>query len=212
MSGKVIEFMKQQKYRFDFGTDDKLYVITFDGKIPQGEIEKMLAAIQNGLYKKMSELIPLYLEQHHLEYSDLLPIEIPLEEDEALEWTGYLLHSENYAKLDETLGGTDVFYSVMDYQKNTSRGCEGCYHAVKRLSLGHGEYRHTSIGQEFYSDNHSCEEHGYFAIRKSKGNVIYTIDSFEGEPFIPILGCVNMIPCLTGDIDSKEDAVKAAVR
>ena len=46
MSGKVIEFVKQQKYRFDFGTDDKLYIVIFSGKIPQKELKGMLEFIQ----------------------------------------------------------------------------------------------------------------------------------------------------------------------
>ena len=34
MSGKVTQFMKTQKYRFDFGTDDKLFITIFNAKIP----------------------------------------------------------------------------------------------------------------------------------------------------------------------------------
>ena len=108
MSGKVIEFKKQQKYRFDFGTDDKLYVIIFKGKIPQAELKGMVSSLQNCLFEKMPEVILLYLKQHHLEYSNYNSIEIPLEKDRILGWAGYLLHSGTYEKVDENLEDADV--------------------------------------------------------------------------------------------------------
>jgi len=42
MSGKVTQFMKTQKYRFDFGADGKLYTTIFHGKIPQPELKGMV--------------------------------------------------------------------------------------------------------------------------------------------------------------------------
>lgn len=216
MSGKIIEFMKQQKYRFDFGTGDRLYTVIFHGKIPQSELKDMVSSLRNCLYEKMPETILLCLKQNHLDYSNFNCIEIPLEEDEAMDWTGHLLHSETYGEIDEKLGDIDVFYSVMDYQKNTSEGCcEGCYYALKRLSLGNGEYQHNLIGQIFFSGNHGCEEHGYFAIRESNGNeYLQDIDKSEGEPVLPTFGCVDMMSLLLDieTIRTQDRAMGAASR
>lgn len=77
MSGKVIEFLGQQKYRFDFGTDGKLYVVIFNAKIPQAELKKLLSSLGNCLYEKMPGAILSYLEQHHFEFSGYNSIEIP---------------------------------------------------------------------------------------------------------------------------------------
>ena len=87
MSGKkVLELAKPQTYRFDFGTDGKLYAITFHGMVPQEELNGMLASVQNCLYHKMSEIIPLFLRQRHLENSNFASFEIPLAKDEAMDW------------------------------------------------------------------------------------------------------------------------------
>lgn len=215
MSGKVIEFKKQQKYRFDFGTDDKLYAIIFNGKIPQAELKEMVSSLQNCLLEKMPEIILLYLKQHHLEYSNFNSIEIPLEKDRILGWAGYLLHSGTYEKVDGNLEDADVYYSVMDCQKNTSEGhCEGCYFAVQRTAWRNGEFQHNAIAQTYFYNKKTCDEYGYFAIRKTRGGILYTIDSLEGEPVLPTFGCVDIM-ALWADIEninSKEDALKIAVK
>lgn len=65
--------------------------------------------------------------------------------------------------------------------------CESCYYALRRLSLGDGEFQHNFIGQTFFSDRNGSVEDSYFAIRKAIGNVLYTIDSSEGKPKHKIL-------------------------
>ena len=42
MSGKVTQFKKTQKYRFDFGTDEKLHTAIFNAKIPNAQLEELL--------------------------------------------------------------------------------------------------------------------------------------------------------------------------
>lgn len=125
MSGKVIEFMGQQKYRFDFGTDGKLYVVIFNAKIPQAELKKLLSSLGNSLYEKMPGAILLYLEQHQFEFSDYNSIEIPLENHSVMEWAVYLIHSDTYEKVDENLENADIYYAVMDYQDTTPDGGAG---------------------------------------------------------------------------------------
>lgn len=216
MSGKTIEFTKTQKYRFDFGTDDRLYAVIFNGKIPQRELMNMLCSLNNCLYSKMSDIILLYLKQHHLEYSNYNSIETPLEKDRVLGWAGYLLHSDTYEKVDENLGDTDVYYSVMDCRRNTSKGnSEGCYYVLERLTLENGRYQHNLIGQIFFSGNHGCEEHGYFAIRETNGHGhLQDIDKSEGEPVLPTLGCVDLMALLLDikTIRTKDRAMEAAFR
>lgn len=215
MSGKVIRFMKTQKYRFDFGADDKLYTILFHGKIPQSELKGMVSSLQNCLYEKIPDVIFSYLKLHHLEFSDYNSIEFTLEKDRIMWWANHLLHSETFKKVDENLGDADIYYSVMDYQENSPEGyCEGCYYALSRLPLGDGEVQHNFIGQAFFSDRHSCEETSYFAIRKTTGGILYTIDSSEGELTLPTFGCVDMMALLADieNINSKEDAIKTAIK
>ena len=56
MSGKGTQFIKTQKYRFDFGADDKLYTIIFHGKIPQLELKKMVSSLQNCLFEREKDV------------------------------------------------------------------------------------------------------------------------------------------------------------
>ncbi len=215
MSGKVIEFMKEQKYRFDFGTDDKLYVVIFNGKIPQAELKGLLSSLGNCLYGKMPEAILLYLEQHHFEFSDYNSIEIPLENHSVMEWAGYLLHSDTYKKVDENLENADIYYAVMDYQDTTPDGDrEGCYFTVQRTVCGNGEFQHNAIVQTYFYNKGSCDENGHFVIRKSKDGILYNIDSLEGEPALPTFGCVDLVSLLPNieNFQTKEDVLKTAVK
>ncbi len=192
-----------------------MYAITFHGMAPQKDLNVMLASVQNCLYHKMSEIIPLFLKQRYLENSNFASIEIPLGKHEAMDWAGYLLHSGIYKEIDGSLEGVDVYYAVMDYQKSFAGGrCKGCYYALKRLSLGNGNYHYNPIGQTFFSDLHTCEEHGYFSIRKTKGNALHTIDSSVSAPVFPTFGCVNMLALLPNieDVQTKEDARNAAIK
>ncbi len=215
MSGKVTQFMKTQKYRFDFGTDDKLYTTIFYGKIPQPELKGMVSSLQNCLYEKTPDVIFSYLKLHHLEFSGYDSIEFTLEKDRIMGWANHLLNSETYGKVDENLGDADIYYSVMDCQENSPEGyCEGCYYALSRLPLGDGEFQHNFIGQVFLSDRHNSVENSYFAIRKTTRGILYTIDTSKGEPTLPTFGCVDMIALLADieKIHSKEDAIKTAIK
>lgn len=215
MSDKITQFAKFQKYRFDFGTDDKLYTVIFNAKIPQAELKGLISSLQNCLYEKIPGIIPLYLKQHHLEHSNFNSIEIPLEYHDVMEWAGYLLHSDTYKKVDENLEDSNVYYSVMDYQKNTAEGnYEGCYWTLNKLSLGNNEFQHNFIGQAFFSGRNSYEETSYFSIRKTRGGILYTIDSLEGEPVLPTFGCLDMMALWANieHINSKEDAIKTAIK
>lgn len=216
MSGNIIEFTKQQKYRFDFGTDDKLYIVIFSAKIPQAELKGLLSSLQNCLYEKIPDIISLYLKQHHLEHSNLSSIEIPLEYYNVMKWTAYILHSANFEKVDENLEDTDVYFSIMDFQKTLPKGeYEGCYFAISRLFLGCHGYKYNVIAQTFSSDDHGLKEKGCFAIRESycMGHLMDVI-SYYGEPVLPSFGCVDMMALLPNleNFKTEEDVLKTAIK
>lgn len=214
MSGKVTQFMKTQKYRFDFGADGKLYTTIFHGKIPQPELKGMVCSLQNCLYGKTPDVIFSYLKLHHLEFSNFHSMESTLGKDRAMGWAVYLLHSDTYGKMEERLGDAGFHYAVVDCQENTQAYSEGCYLAATRTAGGNGEPQHNAIAQTYLYHKETCEECGYFAIRKAIGNVLYTIDSSEGKPFLPTFGCVDMAALLAEieTINSKEDAIKTAIK
>ena len=214
MSGKVTQFMKTQKYRFDFGTDDKLYIVIFNGKIAQEELKGLVSSLQNCLFERMQEIILLYLKQHHLEFSDYNSIEFTLEKDRIMGWANHLLNSKTFEKIDDNLGDADFYYAVMDCQENTQTYSEGCYFAVTRTAWGNGESQHNAIVQTYLYNRETCDECGYFAIKKTTRGNLYTVDSLEGKPVLPTFGCVDMIALLTDieKINSKEDAIKTTIK
>lgn len=134
--------------------------------------------------------------------------------EKAMGWAAYLLHSDTYGKMEERLGDAGFHYAVVDCQENTQAYSEGCYLAATRTAGGNGEPQHNAIAQTYLYHKETCEECGYFAIRKAIGNVLYTIDSSEGKPFLPTFGCVDMAALLAEieTINSKEDAIKTAIK
>ena len=214
MSGKVTQFMKTQKYRFDFGADGKLYTTIFHGKIPQPELKGMVCSLQNCLYGKTPDVIFSYLKLHHLEFSDFHSMESTLGKDRAMGWAVYLLHSDNYGKMEGRLGDADFHYAVVDFQENTQAYSEGCYFAATRTAWGNGEFEHNAIAQSYFYNRKTWEEYGYFAIRKTTGNTLYTIDSSKGTPILPAFGCVDLVSLLPNieNFQTKEDVLKTAVQ
>ena len=215
MSGKVIEFLGQQKYRFDFGTDGKLYVVIFNAKIPQAELKKLLSSLGNCLYEKMPGAILLYLEQHQFEFSDYNSIEIPLEHHSVMEWAVYLIHSDTYGKVDGNLENADIYYAVMDYQDTTpDGGREGCYFTVQRTVCGNGGFQHNAIVQTYFYNEGNCDENGHFVIRRSKDGILNNIDSLKGRPALPTFGCVDLVSLLPNieNFQTKEDVLKTAIK
>lgn len=216
MSEKIVNFTKSRRFRFDFGCDEGLYAMAFDSSISEEDVRKMLAFLRNCKYKNMDDIIPAYLEKHHLKYSDFVSVEMPLLDGTAMNWADYLLHSDGCEKLNEKINGMNVFYSIMDYQRNTPEGgCEGCYFAIKATALEGGEFQYSIIVQDFSTEGSRPEEHGCFAIRQSDGNGrLQDIAREEGELVLPNLGCVDVIGILSDieNIRTKEQAMKTAVR
>lgn len=216
MSDKMIQFTKPQKCRFDFGTDNKLYVVLFHGKITWKETAEMLASLQNCSYEKMHRAIPLYLKKHHLEYSDFVSVELPLENKNVIGWAKYPLHSDICNKINEMLKDTDIFCSVVDYQQTAPDGStNGCYLAVKKIFTADKRCKYHMIGQTFAFDKRYYDERGYFAIRTNNENSrLRDIDTSAGEPVLPTFGCVDLISLLQNmdNLHTAEQVTETAFR
>lgn len=216
MSDKMISFTKPQRYRFDFGTDNKLYVILFHGELTWQETAEMLIFLKNSSYETMHKAIPHYLEKHHLKYSNFVSMELPLEHGKAVTWVKHLLHSDHYHTLNENIQNTNIFCSVIDHQQTTADGSlEGCCLAMRRISDKDQGCKYNIIGQTFLSAGHSHKEHGYFAIRNSDGNShLQNIDTAAGEPILPAFGCVDLVELLLHieTIKTKEQAAEISIR
>lgn len=209
--------MKNQTYRLDFGTDEMLYSIYFRGKIPQTEVTKMLKASQNCLYTDMAESILAYLERNHIEYSDFVAKELPLNHKTVMKYTNNLLYSDSCNLIDEQIGDTDIYYGIMDCQQWNEDDChEGCYSLVKRTISGSEIlYRYKIIAQTFYYDKTGDEEQAYFAIRiNNDSKKFHNIDAVKGESVIATFGCVDMMELLLNIdvISTSEQTEKLAMK
>lgn len=200
--------MKTQTYKLEFCGDEMLYSISFKGRIPSKEAEKLLWAVHDCLYKKMAGKILSYLRQQNLNYSDFVSREIPLKHDVALRATDRLLHADSCDWMDAHTGSTDFYFAVTDCQKWVRRDYyEGCYWAAAKTPLGQmGHYRYRVIGQTFCSDISTDSEGGYFAIRSGRnGGCFCNLDTAAGELVIPAFGCVDLMALLPG-----MDAIRTA--
>ena len=202
---------KFQTYLFEFGTDEKLYSVSFIGKIPPKDIKEMLESARNCLYADMAESILNHLKQYHLAYKNFFAKEMPLDYKTAARHTNILLHSTAHSIIDEKIGEADMYYGIMDYQRwKKDNSCEGCYFAVKReVSEQKSLYQHKIIGQTFYYNEINNEEKSYFAIRtNNKNGDIDTIDSARNRAIIPTFGCIDMVELLL-NIDNIKTARQA---
>lgn len=181
MSGKVTQFMKTQKYRFDFGADGKLYTTIFHGKIPQPELKGMVCSLQNCLYGKTPDVIFSYLKLHHLEFSDFHSMESTLGKDRAMGWAVYLLHSDTYGKMEGRLGDADFHYAVVDFQENTQAYSEGCYFAATRTAWGL-----IRIKWEIISFSHICS---------GLSRILCIVSSYGATSSCPNMQAFFSVPC-----------------
>lgn len=59
-----------QTYRIEFGSDDRLYSVSFKAAIARPELYEMLAAASGSLYENFPKVIRAYLDLHCPENSD----------------------------------------------------------------------------------------------------------------------------------------------
>lgn len=206
-----------QTYLFEFGSDEKLYSISFYGNILPGEVKKILESARNCLYEKMAENIHAYLEQQHLEYANFTVSETVLRHETVMSYTNNLLHSESCDIINRHIENANIYYGTMDHQQWNENGChEGCYYILKRVVAGKKEtYKYKIIGQTFNYDRTEDEEHSYFAIRTNNGSSFFhNIDAVRGEPVIPTFGCIDMMGLLLNidNINTAKQAERIAVK
>ncbi|MDE7200724.1 MAG: hypothetical protein K2O91_02205, partial [Lachnospiraceae bacterium] len=195
-----------QTYLFELGSEEKIYSISFNGRIPDAEIQKILEVMHSQSYADCPEAVWTYLEQNKLEYSDFKTgISASIHKD-ILSTADILLKSYSHDIIDKQISRADNYHAVMDYQKRINSCCyEGCYYAVKRTVINN-TYNYHIVGQTFTSSQNDDIQSGYFAIRASDGEQkIHTISELIGTLILPPFGCIDLVGILM-DIDNLSTA------
>lgn len=203
-------------YQFAFGSDDRLYKISWKGMLPEPEIRKMLGILRKHVYRDIGEVIYSFLESRGFSYRGFSSSASILEHSSAMASAEGLLHAESSRHLYGLDGDADIFYAVMDHQKKVSSNyCEGCSYAVMKTAGRQGKTDACHIiGQTFGYEESGCTEQSYFAIRTGDGHGrLYDIESTAGEPALPAFGSVDMIGILMDikEIRTASQAVEAAL-
>lgn len=200
-------------YRFDFENEDKLHSVCFTGCLPPGEVKKMLKSLQIHLYQDMADAMQRYLNSRFLEYYGFISTAVPSEHETAMKLADTLLHAASYSNDRSIAKNADIYYGIIDYQRQTTLGYEGCYCALKKILSCSGKSQCYFIGQTFSYRAADGDEQSYFAIRQNHENeFLRDIDKEERFPVLPTFGCVNLLALLM-DIESirtKEEAEKTA--
>lgn len=188
------------KYRFEFGSDECIYSVSFKGIISERYISKILESASTHLYKDCGDFTQSFLYANHLSYSDFNFCKKQIDHPAIMEFSEKLLHNTTCGSIDQWIGSTDVYYGIMDHQHKIGANCyEGCYYAVSRTPFRKtGEYEYHIIGQTFQFDEVSDKEQSYFAIRQNKGRIqLHTLDAADDEPVLTTFGCVDIARLLT---------------
>lgn len=206
-----------QTYRFEFGSGENIFSVSFRGVLPEREIRCILEAAGAHPYGDCGDSIHSCLNAHQLAYSDFSFHQKQLEHPAVMTLIGNMLHGTSCGSIDQWIGSSDAYYAVMDHQHRAGRSCyEGCYFAMSRTPAKQGgRYEYHIIGQLFQCDTASGREQSYFAIRKNKdGHHLLTIDETDGEPVLATFGCVDMAKLLMHmeDITTGQQAADLANR
>lgn len=206
-----------QTYRFEFGSDENIFSVSFKGVLPEREIRCMLEAAGAHPYEDCGDSIRSYLEAHHLSYSDFSFRKRQMGHPAVMALISKMLHGTSCSSIDQWIGSADAYYAVMDHQHRAGISCyEGCYFAMSRTPARQdGGYAYHVIGQLFQCNTGSGREQSYFAIRQNKDrNHLHTIDETDGEPVLATFGCVDMAKLLMHmeDITTGQQAADLANR
>ncbi len=219
MSEKNFKPAQTQAYRFEFGSDGEIRTVSFKGRLPEEEADKVLEAAGRRAYKDAGAAIRSYLERQGLEYSGFESREAVLKHGEIMEWADALLHSGACRAIGARAGNADRYYAVMDHQEWIREGCcEGCCYAVKRSVL-HSPLkawsRHHVIGQTFLLDESEDKGRGFFAVRRKDGLLPFRcLCLSNGIPVLPAFGCLDMVGLLRNieSIHTVEQAKNTAIK
>lgn len=215
VQNKISIRQQRQTFRFEIGSDEELYSVSFKGVIPEQEVNRILEVIHMHLHKNCGQFIRSYLDAHHLEYSDFAFHAGLLEHGTIMAFAGCLLHDSSCDCMDQWIGSTDSFYGIMDHQHTRKENCrEGRYYAVSRTLCRQKEsYDYHIIGQTFQYNELTGSEQSYFAIRQNNDcRHLYTLDETEVRPVLATFGCVDMMDLLIhiGTITTKQQAAGLA--
>lgn len=203
-----------QTYRFEFGSDSRIFSISFKGLIREPEIRGILETVQGTLYEKCGKAIRSYLDSNNLNYSKFTVREKLTGYRKPIEFAGKLLHSPSCSVVDKWIGTADVYYGIMDYQHWMEDCCEGCYYAVARMpSAQNAQYQYNVISQTFHCAEFRKEELAHFAIRKDDGrHHLNTLDKEDTWPVLATFGCVDLFGLLINitNITTKQQAAEIA--
>lgn len=213
MSKKIFKSTPPQSYRFEFGSDEKLYTVSFNGILLENIPDEILEAAGTSTYEDSGKTIHAYLKKQHLKYSNFEFKESYLNHQKVMEWANTLLNSDASTAIDASIGNADHYYGVMDYQKWTQKNqCEGCYLAIKRgipNKTFERTFKYNLIGQTFILNESDDKSINHFAIRKKNGHSpFHNLYISMGRPVLPTFGCVDMIRTLR-NIDHIHNAKQA---
>lgn len=205
-----------QIYRFEFGSDEKIYSTQFMGeKIPKGADIGILKEVRKHLLEESSGIIWSYLVHNHIDYFNFTSGIKVLEHDRIMKQADFLLHSHSCRMMDEYLKETTFYYASVDYQKNfISSLCKGCYYVIKKVPNALNRIPHYRIIGQTYEDNAETSQ-GYFAIRENRNTrLLFDITKASGELVFPSFGCVDTLNLLMGidNIKAIKQAKEAAIR
>lgn len=203
-----------QTYRFEFGSDNKIYSISFKGAIQESEIRGILASVHNTLFEKCGGAIQSYLDSNHLSYSNFAVFEKKLGKGKTMEFADRMIHRSSCSIIDKWIKDTDVYFGIMDCLEWMKDCCAGCYCVVARMqSAQNGQYEYHAITQTFDYSGFSKEERSHFAIRKDNGeHNLITLDEEDRYPVLATFGCVDLLNLLINitDITTRQQAAGLA--
>lgn len=202
-----------QTYLFELGSEEKIYSITFNGRISDTETQKILEVMHRQPYRNCFEAVWAYLEQNKLEYSHFKTELSPSIHGDIMTRADIILKSLSKDAVDRQIGRADNYYAVMDYQKINAFCCEGCYYAISRSLNGESNSCHI-IGQTFTCDTRDENQSGYFAIRIGDCQQLHDLDIKTDNLIFPAFGCMDMLGVLLNinAIHTAKEAEKIAVK
>lgn len=204
----------QETYRFEFGSDDRIYSASFRGKLRNSDILGILKAVQNSIYAECGEAIRDYLDSLGLAYSKFTVMEKQVPVTVPINFADRLLNDPSCDIVDKWIGGTGSYYAVMDCRDWMEEHCRGCYFVLARFpSEQNGRYEYHIISQTFDQVSSWEEEQSYFAVRKDDGeHRLITLDEDCSYPVLETFGCVDLLNLLYNitNITTKQHAADLA--
>lgn len=199
--------VKSQSYKFEFGVNQKLYTICFDGRIPKEEINNLIKKIKEHHYKNFGNIIKLYLDQHHLEYYNFNCNVNELSQQELRDFYFDLVHHRitNTNDLNKHIGNVNNYYVILNdggwEDEDYSWRCICVANIVKENSKFDMKYH--IIGQTEEMDDYEDDIWGDFDLIIKNENDDRCNKIFKNKIIIPFFKSSSLFDLLL-DIDNIE--------